>query len=90
MHGVIRPALFQHWKEDDVDIQVYEKLPEWISYHDMMRKSKFCICPSGHKVASPRIVKAIYAEFSVSEIPKLKEILMVTSEDEYPGLVSML
>ncbi|KAH7533542.1 probable glycosyltransferase At3g07620 [Ziziphus jujuba] len=109
MHGRIRPALFQHWKENDVDIQVYEKLPEGISYHDMMRKSKFCICPSGHEVASPRIVEAIYAEcvpvlvsqhyifpfsdvlnwdsfaikVSVSEIPKLKEILMGISEDEY-------
>lgn len=62
MHGRIRPALFQHWKENDIDIQVYEKLPEGVSYHDMMRQSRFCICPSGHEVASPRIVEAMYAE----------------------------
>ncbi|XP_059663950.1 probable glycosyltransferase At3g07620 [Cornus florida] len=61
-HGFIRPALFQHWKEKDEDVKVYEKLPEGISYKDMMKKSKYCICPSGWEVASPRIVEAIYAE----------------------------
>ncbi|XP_027062470.2 probable glycosyltransferase At3g07620 [Coffea arabica] len=61
-HGRIRPALFQHWKNKDSDIQVYEKLPGNLSYHEMMKKSKYCLCPSGHEVASPRIVEAIYAE----------------------------
>lgn len=61
-HGKIRPILFQHWKENDKDIQVYETLPEGLSYHDMMRKSKYCLCPSGNEVASPRIVEAIYTD----------------------------
>lgn len=62
LHGKIRPALLQHWKEKDNDVQVYETLPIDLNYNDMMKKSKFCICPSGHEVASPRIVEAIYAE----------------------------
>ncbi|KAM7265225.1 hypothetical protein ACFE04_002908 [Oxalis oulophora] len=62
LHGKLRPALFQHWKEKDNDILVYEKLPKELSYENMLKKSKYCICPSGHEVASPRIVEAIYAE----------------------------
>ncbi|KAJ6680640.1 EXOSTOSIN FAMILY PROTEIN [Salix purpurea] len=62
MHGKLRPALFQHWMGKDEDVQVYETLPQGISYHEMMKKSRYCICPSGHEVASPRIAEAIYAE----------------------------
>lgn len=54
--------LLQHWKDKDKDLKVYEYLPEGISYEEMLKKSKYCICPSGHEVASPRIVEAIYAE----------------------------
>lgn len=62
LHGRIRPALFRHWKDKDEDIKVYEDLPNTFSYQEMMKQSKFCLCPSGHEVASPRIVEAIYAE----------------------------
>jgi hypothetical protein len=112
MHGKIRPVLFQHWKNKDKDMLVYEKLPENVSYHETMKMSKYCICPSGWEVASPRIVEAIYAEcvpiiisqqyvlpfsdvlnwdsfsiqIQVSEIPKLKEILLGISEEKYVRL----
>ncbi|KAJ0801497.1 putative xylogalacturonan beta-1,3-xylosyltransferase [Helianthus annuus] len=61
-HGKIRPLLFQHWKEKDEDILVYNRVPNNVSYHEMMQTSRFCLCPSGYEVASPRIVEAIYAE----------------------------
>ncbi|KAK7245009.1 hypothetical protein RIF29_39839 [Crotalaria pallida] len=60
VHGPIRPILLEHWENKDQDIQVYKYLPKEMSYYDMLRNSKFCLCPSGYEVASPRIVEAIY------------------------------
>ncbi|XP_014511854.1 probable glycosyltransferase At5g25310 [Vigna radiata var. radiata] len=62
LHGPIRPNLFHYWKNHDADIRVYEYLPKDLDYYSFMLNSKFCLCPSGHEVASPRIVEAIYAE----------------------------
>ncbi|KAL2346699.1 hypothetical protein Fmac_000699 [Flemingia macrophylla] len=64
MHGPIRPILLHHWKNRDDDIRVYEYLPKDIDldYYSFMLNSKFCLCPSGYEVASPRIVESIYAE----------------------------
>ncbi|KAK1431081.1 hypothetical protein QVD17_14298 [Tagetes erecta] len=61
-HGKIRPILFKYWKDKDGDIQVYDRVPNNVSYNDMMKTSRFCLCASGYEVASPRLVEAIYAE----------------------------
>lgn len=60
LHGPIRPVLLEHWENKDQDVQVHKYLPKNVSYSGMMRKSKYCICPSGYEVASPRMVEALY------------------------------
>lgn len=62
LHGHIRSLLLNRWLGKDEEIQVHQYLPKGVSYYDMMRKSKYCLCPSGYEVASPRIVEAIYLE----------------------------
>lgn len=61
VHGPIRPVLLEHWEHsNDEDMIIRQYLPKGESYFNTMRKSKYCICPSGYEVASPRVVEAIY------------------------------
>lgn len=80
LHGHIRYLLLEHWKEKDQDVQVYDALPKGVSYESMLKKSRFCLCPSGYEVASPRLVEAIYAEcvpvlISDGYVPPLSDVL---------------
>ncbi|GFQ04162.1 probable glycosyltransferase at5g03795 [Phtheirospermum japonicum] len=60
IHGYIRQVLMDQWGNKDPDVQIHEYLPKGTSYYGMFRKSKYCICPSGWEVASPRMVEALY------------------------------
>lgn len=101
VHGPIRPILLDHWENKDEDIKVHKYLPQGISYTDMMRKSKYCLCPSGYEVASPRVVEALYngcvpVLISVSYVPPFSDVLnwksfaVVLSVDDIPNLKNIL
>lgn len=66
MHGRVRPTLIQYWGDKYDDMRIYKRLPNRVSrkmsYVEHMKLSKFCLCPMGYEVNSPRIVEAIYAE----------------------------
>ncbi|XVF71692.1 hypothetical protein PTKIN_Ptkin12aG0060400 [Pterospermum kingtungense] len=81
LHGYIRYLLLNEWKDkQDTDVQVYDQLPKGVPYMSKLKNSKFCLCPSGYEVASPRIVEAIYAEcvpvlISDSYVPPFSDVL---------------
>ncbi|MCO5591760.1 hypothetical protein L7F22_045752 [Adiantum nelumboides] len=61
-HGPVRPVLYKYWEGKDDNIKVFHKLPDHVkyTYQDYMKRSKFCLCPGGYEVNSPRIVEAIF------------------------------
>ena len=64
MHGNVRPLVFHHWGDNqDSDIKVFRKIPpEERTYAEHMKNSKFCLCPSGFEVNSPRVAETFFYE----------------------------
>ncbi|CAN0907183.1 Probable glycosyltransferase At5g03795 [Linum grandiflorum] len=104
MHGYVRPILLEHWQNKDPDIKVYGVMPKTKgnkNYIQHMRSSKYCICPKGYEVNSPRVVEAIFHEcvpviISDNFVPPFFEVLNWESfavfvlEKDIPNLKNIL
>lgn len=68
MHGYLRPILLQHWGDKDPNMKFFSRMPQGrgkkgkLEYIQYMKNSKYCICPKGYEVNSPRVVEAIFYE----------------------------
>ncbi|XP_058764505.1 probable glycosyltransferase At5g03795 [Vicia villosa] len=106
MHGRVRPTLLKYWGgEKDEDMKIYKHLPLRISkkmtYIQHMKSSKYCLCPMGFEVNSPRIVEAIYYEcvpviiadnfvLPLSEFLDWSAFSVVVAEKDIPRLKEIL
>ncbi|CAN6459631.1 unnamed protein product [Victoria cruziana] len=60
-HGSVRKFLFERWEGKDPQIQIFRHLHRGRNYTRYMMNAKFCLCPSGYEVASPRLTESILA-----------------------------
>ncbi|KAL9288926.1 putative xylogalacturonan beta-1,3-xylosyltransferase [Arabidopsis thaliana] len=105
MHGYLRPLLLQNWGGNrDPDMKIFSEIPKSKgkkSYMEYMKSSKYCICPKGHEVNSPRVVEALFYEcvpviISDNFVPPFFEVLNWESfavfvlEKDIPDLKNIL
>lgn len=106
MHGRVRPTLLTYWGGGkDEDMKIYKRLPLRVSqrmtYIQHMKSSKYCVCPMGFEVNSPRIVEAIYYEcvpviiadnfvLPFSEVLDWSAFSVVVAEKDIPRLKEIL
>lgn len=104
MHGYVRPVLLDYWGNKDPDMKIFGPMPHVkgnTNYIQHMKSSKFCICPRGHEVNSPRIVEAIFYEcvpviISDNFVPPFFEVLdwesfaVIVLEKDIPNLKNIL
>ncbi|KAB2618481.1 glycosyltransferase [Pyrus ussuriensis x Pyrus communis] len=105
MHGYLRPILLEHWKDKDPDMKIFGPMPPGVAskmnYIHHMQDSKYCICPKGFEVNSPRVVEAIFYEcvpviISDNFVPPFFEVLdwgafsVILAEKDIPKLKEIL
>lgn len=104
-HGYLRTILLKHWKDKDPDMKIFGPMPPGVaskmSYIRYMKSSKYCICPKGYEVNSPRVVEAIFYEcvpviISDNFVPPFFEVLdwgafsIILAEKDIPNLKNTL
>ncbi|KAF3441884.1 hypothetical protein FNV43_RR15799 [Rhamnella rubrinervis] len=105
MHGYVRPILLKYWKDKDPDMKIFGPMPPGVAskmnYIQHMKSSKYCICPKGYEVNSPRVVEAIFYEcvpviISDNFVPPFFEVLnwdafsIIIAEEDIPRLKDIL
>ncbi|CAN0900080.1 Probable glycosyltransferase At5g03795 [Linum grandiflorum] len=105
MHGYLRRILLSHWKDKDPDMKIWDRMPLGVAskmnYISHMKSSKYCICPKGYEVNSPRVVESIFYEcvpviISDNFVPPFFEVLdwtafsIIVAEKDIPNLKQIL
>lgn len=105
MHGYLRKILLEYWNNKDTDMKILGPMPPGVAskmnYIEHMKSSKYCICPKGYEVNSPRVVEAIFYEcvpviISDNFVPPFFEVLnwaafsVIVAEKDVPDLKSIL
>ncbi|XVE97573.1 hypothetical protein REPUB_Repub03eG0031200 [Reevesia pubescens] len=104
MHGYLRPILLEQWGNKDPDMKIFGNIPNVkgkMNYIQYMKSSKYCLCPRGYEVNSPRVVEAIFYEcvpviISDNFVPPFFEVLNWESfavfilEKDIPNLKKIL
>lgn len=104
MHGYVRPIILKYWLNKDSDMKIFGRLGNSkgkMNYVRYMQSSKYCLCPKGYEVNSPRVVEAIFFEcvpviISDNFVPPFFEVLNWESfavfvlEKDIPNLKNIL
>lgn len=105
MHGYLRPILLKYWKDKDPKMKILGPMSPGVAskmnYIQHMKSSKYCICPKGYEVNSPRVVEAIFYEcvpviISDNFVPPFFEVLdwgafsLIIAEKDIPNLKDIL
>ncbi|KVH93884.1 Exostosin-like protein [Cynara cardunculus var. scolymus] len=105
MHGYLRKILLEYWNNKDADMKISGPMPPGVAskmnYIEHMKSSKYCICPKGYEVNSPRVVESIFYEcvpviISDNFVPPFFEVLdweafsVIVAEKDIPELKKIL
>ncbi|KAL8136891.1 hypothetical protein V2J09_002892 [Rumex salicifolius] len=104
-HGYLRPLLLKRFQNRHPDMRIYELMPRGVAkrmnYIKHMKSSKYCLCPRGFEVNSPRIIESIFYEcvpviISDNFVPPFLEVLnwdafsVLVPEKDVPRLREIL